>query len=70
MTNQPFVAQVLNTLYFLLPDLQSLTRVRSLLMYQHLPEGQLLTYLSTYILAYVIILLVLAALVNERRELP
>lgn len=64
------VAQFTNALYFALPDLQSLTRVRSLLMYQKLPEGQLLTYLTTYILAYVIILLVLAALVNERRELP
>lgn len=68
--SSPAVSQLINTVYFLLPDLQSLTRVRSLLMYQRLPEGQLLTYLSTYILAYVIILLVLAALVNERRELP
>lgn len=80
MSTNPLVSQFFGALYWLMPDLQSLTRVRSELMYGRAfstapgnfndGHGELLTYLTTYILAYVIILLVLSALVNERRELP
>ncbi len=75
MSTSPIVSQFFGAIYWLMPDLQSLTRVRSELMYGRFTTGaeshaELLTYLSTYMVAYVIILLVLAALINERRELP
>ncbi len=75
MSTNPAVSKFFAALYWLMPDLQSLTRVRSELMYGRAlttggGQGELLIYLTTYILAYVIILLVLSALINERRELP
>jgi len=74
MSSSALVSKFFAALYWLMPDLQSLTRVRSELMYGRVTagggEGELLIYLTTYILAYVIILLVLSALINERRELP
>lgn len=76
MSTSPFVSQFFGAIYWLMPDLQSLTRVRSELMYGRglitatESHAELLTYLSTYMVAYVIILLVLSALINERRELP
>lgn len=69
LTN-PLLKQLSNLLYWLLPDLQSLTRARYLIMYGKLPGSEFCLYLSAYIIAYAIILLVLAALVNEKRELP
>lgn len=57
-------------LYWALPDLQSLTRARSLITYGKIPESEFTVYLAAYIVAYVIVLLVAAALISERRELP
>lgn len=66
----PAMKQLSAILYWTLPDLQSLTRARAVIMYGKLPASELTLYLSAYLIAYVIILLVLAALVSEKRELP
>lgn len=66
----PLAQNLAKACYWLLPDLQSLTRARFLLMYGHLPGLDLLIYTIAYLLAYIIILLVSASLVTEKRELP
>jgi ABC-type transport system involved in multi-copper enzyme maturation permease subunit len=71
------LAALMNFIYWLLPDLASLTRVRSLLMYGNQFGNQfgnqsgheVISYLSCYVIAYVLILLVLASIVTERREI-
>ena len=56
--------------YLILPDLASLTKTRSVLMYgQHAPV-ELISYISCYVLGYVMLLLVLASIVTEKREFP
>jgi Cu-processing system permease protein len=59
----------MNFLYWLLPDLASLTRVRNLLMYGNQSGNEVISYLSCYVIAYVLILLVMASIVTEQREI-
>lgn len=66
----PLAQSLAKGCYWLLPDLQSLTRARFLLMYGHQPGLDLLIYTTCYILAYIIMLLASASLVTEKRELP
>ena len=63
-----FLSHLSNLLYWLLPDLASLTRVRNLLMYDTLDNHEVISYLSCYIFGYILILLVMASLVTEERE--
>ena len=59
----------MNFLYWLLPDLASLTRVRNLLMYGNQSGNEVISYLTCYVIAYVLILLVMASIVTEQREI-
>lgn len=61
-------AQFSNFVYFLLPDLAGLTRARSLLMYGQSPGSEVITFITCYVFAYVVLLLVLASAVTDRRE--
>lgn len=61
---------VLTGIYWILPDLAGLTRIRLELTYLSPPSTEILSYLVSYITAYVILLLALASIVNERREFP
>lgn len=61
---------ILTGIYWILPDLAGLTRIRLQLTYLTPPSSEILCYLVCYIAAYVILLLTLASLVNERREFP
>ena len=63
------LSMFMNFLYWLLPDLASLTRVRNLLMYGNQSGNEVISYLSCYVVAYVLILLVLASIVTEQREI-
>jgi len=62
--------QLANFLYWTLPDLKTLTQTRSAIMYGQFPNSELSIYLTAYLVSYVIILLVLSAMVSEKRELP
>ncbi len=70
MSTSSLAGTVLTGLYWCLPDLASLTRVRAQLMYEQAPASEIVVYLVCYVSAYILLLLVLAALVNERREFP
>lgn len=70
MSSSPAVQKTLAAIYWLLPDLAGLTRVRAQLMYGQDAAGETVLYLSCYVLAYILFLLGLAAVVNERREFP
>jgi ABC-type transport system involved in multi-copper enzyme maturation permease subunit len=63
------VSAFLEYIYWLLPDLSSLTRVRNSLMYSSQSSSEIISYLTCYVIAYVLILLVLASIVTEQREL-
>jgi len=54
--------------YFILPDLAGLTRIRSSLMYNRNVSPEVIAYITCYVFAYVLILLVLASMVTDRRE--
>ncbi len=58
----------MNFLYWLLPDLASLTRIRTLISSANHSYEEALSYLTCYVIAYVLILLVLASIVTEQRE--
>ena len=62
------VSQFFNLLYWLLPDLGSLSRVRSELLHGFEPSLELIAYLVAYVLAYIVLLLTVAALIIEKRE--
>ncbi len=66
----PTVATISEFAYWLLPDLAGLTRVRAQIMYGRQPAWELDLFLVCYVLACVILLLVCATIVNEKREFP
>lgn len=66
----PTVATISEFAYWLLPDLAGLTRVRAQIMYGRQPAWELELFLVCYVLACVILLLVCATIVNEKREFP
>ena len=70
MSQNPAFAQFSNFVYFLLPDLAGLTRARSLLMYGRNPGMEVIAFITCYVFAYVVLLLVLASAVTDRREFP
>ncbi|MBS2001984.1 MAG: ABC transporter permease subunit [Cyanobacteria bacterium SZAS LIN-5] len=70
MSQNPTFAQFSNFLYLILPDLAGLTRARSILMYGRSPGPEVITFITCYVFAYVVLLLVLAAAVTDRREFP
>lgn len=70
MSQNQLAKLLLTSIYWVLPDLAGLTRVRLELTYLSLPSQEILSYLVSYITAYVVLLLGLAAVVNERREFP
>ncbi|MBZ0187593.1 MAG: ABC transporter permease [Candidatus Obscuribacterales bacterium] len=70
MSTNSLVADILNNLYWLLPDLASLTRVRAELAYGQMPSTEMLLFLICYIAAFILLLLGPATLVNEKREFP
>lgn len=70
MSQSPAFAQFSNFVYFLLPDLAGLTRARSLLMYGRGPGTEVIAFITCYVFAYVVLLLVLASAVADRREFP
>ncbi len=70
MSQNPAFAQFSNFVYFLLPDLAGLTRARSLLMYGRGPGTEVIAFITCYVFAYVVLLLVLASAVTDRREFP
>lgn len=70
MSSNPATQQILNALYWCLPDLAQLTRVRSVIMYGKEPTQEIIIFLLSYVFAFIVFLLVLASVVNERREFP
>ena len=58
----------MNSVYWLLPDLASLTRIRTLISPTNHSYDEALSYLICYVIAYVVILLVIASVVTEQRE--
>ncbi len=58
----------MNFVYWLLPDLASLTRIRGMIAAGNNASNEALCYLTCYVVAYVLILLVLASVITERRE--
>lgn len=68
LTQNPLIAQILGIIFYSLPDFAGLTRIRGHLLYGTAPGAEVLTYLVTYVFAYVLMLLVLAAIVTERKE--
>jgi ABC-type transport system involved in multi-copper enzyme maturation permease subunit len=58
----------MNFVYWLLPDLASLTRIRTLISSTNHSYDEALSYLICYVIAYVVILLVIASVVTEQRE--
>ena len=64
----PLVRNLLSTVYWALPDLESLTRARGYLVANQCVDNELLTFLSCYISAYVILLLCVSSLITERKE--
>lgn len=70
MSQNQIAKALLSSIYWVLPDLAGLTRIRLELTYMEPPSPEILSYLVSYIAAYVVLLLGLAALVNERREFP
>lgn len=70
MSTSDAAKSVLQAIYWCLPDLAELTRVRALLMYGQPPSQEIITYLVCYLVAFILLLLCLASIVNERRELP
>lgn len=70
MSQNQMAKMLLSAIYWVLPDLAGLTRIRLELTYMEPPSPEILSYLVSYIAAYVVLLLGLAALVNERREFP
>lgn len=58
----------MNFVYWLLPDLASLTRIRTLISSTNHSYDEALSYLTCYVIAYVLILLVIASVVTEQRE--
>lgn len=69
LSTNGLVANLASALYFLLPDLETLTRTSTLIMSGG-NDQELCLGLVTYTITYVIILLTAAAIVIERRELP
>lgn len=69
LSTNGLVSGLASAAYFLLPDLESLTRARTLIMSGG-HDQELCIYLVTYTITYVIILLTAAAIITERRELP
>jgi ABC-type transport system involved in multi-copper enzyme maturation, permease component len=70
MSTSDAAKNILQAIYWCLPDLAELTRVRALLMYGQPPSTEIITYLVCYLVAFILLLLCLASIVNERRELP
>ncbi|MBA3858105.1 MAG: hypothetical protein C0507_14465 [Cyanobacteria bacterium PR.3.49] len=68
LTQNPVLSQFLSVIFYCLPDFAGLTRIRGHLLYGTVPGIEVLTYLVTYVFAYVLMLLVLAAIVTERKE--
>jgi hypothetical protein len=62
------LSTLMNAVYWLLPDLASLTRIRTLISSTNHSYDEALSYLICYIIAYVVILLVIASVVTEQRE--
>ncbi len=69
MSTNSFVSNISSALYFVLPDLETLTRTRTLIMSGG-NDQELCLGLIAYTITYVIILLAGAAIVTERKELP
>jgi|SRR5581483_1854325 len=70
MSNNAAAGNLLTLIYWALPDLAQLTRVRAVLMYGKEPSSEIIVFMVSYVLAYTILLLALASIVNERREFP
>lgn len=70
LSQNPAIAQLSNFIYLVLPDLAGLTRARSILMYGRSSGTEVITFITCYVLAYVVLLLVLASAVTDRREFP
>lgn len=68
LTPNKTIAEFFQLIYFILPDLACLTKIRSVLMYGSLPDVEVVSYLVSYVFAYVVLLLVLSAIVTEQRE--
>ena len=62
------LTRFLSVIYYLIPDLSALTKTRSVLMVTHKPETELISYITCYVFAYVLLLLFLASAVTERKE--
>jgi ABC-type transport system involved in multi-copper enzyme maturation permease subunit len=70
MSTNSAIQQLLSSLYWCLPDLAQLTRIRSVLMYGKEPTQEIIIYMLAYVFAFVFFLLGLASIVNDRREFP
>jgi ABC-type transport system involved in multi-copper enzyme maturation permease subunit len=68
LSTDPATTRFFDFVYWLMPDLASITKIRGDLMYGRQPELELLLFLCSYVLAYIVLLLSMATIVTERRE--
>ncbi|HEY9679015.1 MAG TPA: ABC transporter permease subunit [Drouetiella sp.] len=68
MSQNPSLQQISNAIYLMLPDLAGLTRARSSMMYGRDPGSEVVALITCYVLAYVVLLLVLASAVTDQKE--
>lgn len=68
LSQNQLLEQFLTVVFYCLPDFAGLTQIRGHLLYGINPGLEVMLYLVTYVLAYVLMLLVIAAIVTERKE--
>lgn len=68
MSDSAGVSQMTTLLYYILPDLGGLTRIRGEILDSHALPVSLVVNIVAYILAYAVLLLALATAITERRE--
>lgn len=70
VSSNELATNFLSAIYWSLPDLAQMTRVRAVLMYGKEPSCEIIVFMISYVFSYVFLLLALASIVNERREFP
>lgn len=68
LSQNPAVSTLTNTIFWLLPDFASLTKIRAYIVYGQNPGIEAVAFMTSYVASYIVILLVLSAIVTERKE--
>lgn len=68
LSQSPLVTSLTSAIFWLLPDFASLTKIRAYIVYGQGPGLEAVAFMTCYVAAYIVILLVLSAIVTERKE--